>query len=493
MNPSVEEKRADSEQVLSKINDGCSAWLTIYQKSDEKSPRIRVVLSKLESATGFRRDYEQHDIESTPVKSQGVATFRRRLATDGKSLESEEIDVESDALKELLAKILDHVPAAQFKAEHVNFHSPFKEFVWQWSKLEKACEPCETDTQQRELARQDLNKILDLIKASDSLGGYFNNLASHTGGDTVAFKHVWTLFEPGTKIYKRAYMEEIQMFEVKSTTMLDRPDKKDFIVFAAAFDWNGTEFKPYVYNFAIPKFDGSQSITNLPCFPVKHYHDMDGSKLEEELLKRGRRFSQLCLLKEVQHEYQGSIMFNDTRPPLFQSPPRMQIPGILSSLSDSRLSIKVAQLNKSKVIIDNYSYMRSRRNPGFGKLALGQYFGQEVVMECPCNACQNNSITKNWPKEILHYKVKEGKRQLEFANLASRLLLCPPKVLGYSLKLGCWCQFSVNNVMSIDLSTAKTSETFEQGLELEEEQKKLLMVRGPLRRLEFARLLIGTY
>jgi hypothetical protein len=466
----------------------------IYQKSDDQNTRIRIVLSKLDNATGIRKDYAQHDIKPTPVKSQGVATFRRCMDIDGKRLVDEEIDVESDALKELLAETLDHFAPAQFGAEHVNFVSPFREFVWQWAKLEKACEPCEIDTKKKELARQDLKEILALIQTSDSMGNYFNNFSSHKGGDTVAFKHIWTLFEPGTKIYMRAYMDEMQMFEVKSTRATDRPDNQDFVVVAAGFDWNGVDFKPCVYNFVIQKFDGSQSITNLPCFPVKYYQDTDGFKLEDKLLQRGKRFCELCLQKEVQYEYQGSILFNDTRLRSHQSAPnelspwRLRNPSMLSNLSDSTFGVKTAQLIKSKVIIDNYSYMRSRRNPGFAQLALGKYVGGEVaIMECLCDTCQNNSITKNWSKEMLQYKVEERKRE-EFAKSTNRLLLCPPKVLGYSLKLRCWCQFGVNNVKNINPSTAKSSETFEQKLELGETHKTLLKVRVPVRGLEFARL-----
>ncbi|KAH7333227.1 P-loop containing nucleoside triphosphate hydrolase protein [Rhexocercosporidium sp. MPI-PUGE-AT-0058] len=453
MSSSAEEKRTSSEQ-----------------KSDERKPRIRVVLSKLNRNTGLRSEEEQHGIDLTPVKSsQGVATFRRRMAPDGHSLESEEIDLESGALKELLAKILDHVPPAQFKAEHVNFQSPFKVFVWQWPKLEKACETCETDTQERKQARQDLSEILDLVKASDSLSDYFNNLASHQGGDTVTFKNLWTLFQPGTKIYHRSYMEELQMFEVKTT--LDIPERGGFRVFAAAFDWNGSEFKPYTYEILIPSFDGSQSITNLRCFPVKYYHNTDGSNVEEKLLERAKLFSKLCLQTQVQYEYQGSILFNDTGPA--PQPQMLHHPGMLSSRSASGLNVKVAQLTMSKVIIDNFSYMRSRRNPGFGKLALGEYLGLEVTIECPCDTCQKNSITKNWLKKILHYTPEKSRD--EFTDSNSRLLLCPPKVLGYSLKLGCWGQFSVDNIRIIDLSGATVSESFDQGLELDEDNKQLLL------------------
>ena len=57
------------------------------------------------------------------------------------------------------------------------------------------------------------------------------------------------------------------------------------------------------------------------------------------------------------------------------------------------------------------------------------------------------------------------------------LVLCPPRVLGYSLKLGRWGQFNVNNVQPFAaLKAEELEDSFISKLRINPDHKKLIRV-----------------
>jgi hypothetical protein len=130
--------------------------------------------------------------------------------------------------------------------------------------------------------------------------------------------------------------------------------------------------------------------------------------------------------------------------------------------------------SKSNVIIDNYSYMRSRRNPGGGRVPLGIHIGVSPIMrECLCGNCKG-SLTQQWDR-IYRQQANKSRRCKIFGESDERLLLCPPKVLGYSLQRRTWAQLGVDNVSKIENEKADGfEEYFEEKLELDKAQKTLL-------------------
>jgi hypothetical protein len=155
------------------------------QSASEKSSRVRNVVSKWDHESDNRKDYPRLDVVQ-PVKSNLTTTFRRAMTTDDdKKLEYEELEVEFDGLKELLARTVNHFIPAQFNADRLKFVSPFREFVWQWSKLEKACDPQPEDSEKQTMARQDLRETMALMQSSESLENYFSTMATHQAGETI--------------------------------------------------------------------------------------------------------------------------------------------------------------------------------------------------------------------------------------------------------------------------------------------------------------------
>lgn len=394
-------------------------------------------------------------------------------SANGKKLEYEELVVLFDGLRELLREILKHYADSQFDAELVNFRSPFRNFVWQWDELTQACEPFDTDTEKRALARKYLKEAMELIKASEDLDSYFKSYASSHAGGTITFEYLWTIFPPGAKVLARSFLDKFQTFEVQycKNAGTDSGDIT-FVLVITGFDWDGADFNRASYRLSIPAFQGSMPVRNLPCLPISFYQseiEENGEKLNADLLARGRKFVELCTSKAVHHEYQGRVLYHIRRD---------------DSDSDSedgqllqRSTTKSGQLRRSEIIVDNSSFMRSSRCPANGSLPLGAYvvLANPSFSECPCSTCRS-SLTQDWSRNLHKFETKQMQYDA-FKKSNELLLLCPPKVLGYSLKLNRWAQFGVENVQPIGAhNTADLEEAFNKKLRINSTYKKLIKV-----------------
>ena len=75
------------------------------------------------------------------------------------------------------------------------------------------------------------------------------------------------------------------------------PQSTRFRVTCCAFDWDGTQFQTYSYDFYIRAFSGEKTISSLLVFPLEFYCNQDGvygdEQLQADLLKRGRKHTEL--------------------------------------------------------------------------------------------------------------------------------------------------------------------------------------------------------
>ncbi|KAJ9150851.1 ATPase AAA+ type core [Pleurostoma richardsiae] len=422
---------------------------------NEPGSLIHIVVSKFDHGSSQRRDFDSGKLlePSSQATVQHPVIFRRYMDPENsKRLEYEELVVAFDGLKELLNETLKHHTERQFNAELVNFRSPFRTFVWQWDQLTQACEPCVTDTDKRELARRYLKEVMALISASEGLDSYFKSFASNHAGGTITFDFLWTVYPPGAKVIARSFMDEVQIFEVQSCNKIRTTSNKfAFLLVIAGFDWDGVDFNRAGYCLAIQEFQGPMPIRNLPCVPVSYYYsenDPKGEKLNSDLLKRGRKFVELCTSKTIHHRYQGQVLYhvrgNKTEYGLDE--PRQPFQGPIT---------KNGQLRRSEIIVDNASFMRSSRCPASGSLPLGSY-------------------ELRWFHNLHKFETKQMQYEA-FKASDELLLLCSPKVLGYSLKVGRWAQFSIQNVQPIAASTtADLGEAFDKKLKMEPGCKKLI-------------------
>ena len=122
--------------------------------------------------------------------------------------------------------------------------------------------------------------------------------------------------------------------------------------------------------------------------------------------------------------------------------------------------------------MDNYSYLHSSRNASAENFPpLGELRPVDGARwDCQCTACRNGP-TQNWETPSGDGPDEGG----NFASSETRLLLCPPKVLGYVLTRKIWGQFRVKDAKSCQ-PVDPASTLFDTKLELDARHKKLLKV-----------------
>ena len=336
------------------------------EKQDEKSDneeilekrRFRIVVNRWNTNT-----QKWEDSEPEPPQKDGTnnlhITYRRLMDSENeRKCFDEECDIPLQGLKYLLRDAMTHVERESFETESIGFDSPFPDIVYNWSALEKASKPQETDENELRDARIDLKLLLDNVRISEprKLKVYFKDRDSHFRAKTITFGTLWTLFKPGTKVLARPFMDEWQMFEVQTNWSyrnppgMEEPDDgagfdqfRSFNLFCAGFDWDGKHFRRYTYRFKFEKFEGRRLISGLKCFPIEYWSAENSrvelSKLKEELIERGERFSRLCTAKKESYlcNYAGFLLHG--------LPPRVN--------SQSRLSRKdldVANISAQRTI-----------------------------------------------------------------------------------------------------------------------------------------------
>jgi hypothetical protein len=106
------------------------------------------------------------------------------------------------------------------------------------------------------------------------------------------------------------------LFEV--TRCPDPEYEKDFWIECSAFDWDGSRFSIFSYDFWIKQFPGEKPINSLVIYPLKEYRNLDGSngleQLKEKLTKHARSYVALCTQEPgiVQCDYQGTALVTPT-------------------------------------------------------------------------------------------------------------------------------------------------------------------------------------
>ena len=240
--------------------------------------------------------------------------FRRHLnAEDQKKIDSEEVEIHLQALKDLVSQIdqywrdtpMDNQQPAILK-------SPFIPFVNAWEKYHGACEVQDGDTSETTAARAALRELLDIVKRSDALASFFRSRDTMLSSRKIKFEFLWTLFGHGTIVYARPFMNAWQMFEVRNCSSPPLKGRR-FRVSCIGFDWDGFQFSTFGCDFYIKEFADEKSIHELDVFPTAFYTgqggDRDDSPVRQELFERGKPYCALCVedstAMPLRCEYQG--------------------------------------------------------------------------------------------------------------------------------------------------------------------------------------------
>jgi hypothetical protein len=407
--------------------------------------------------------------------------FRRQLHDDDK-VNFEEIEIHSREMKNIILQTTvaweDTITDSD---QFVAVESPFYIFVEHWDEHVQACEPKDGDTEPVKQARVDLKDLMGFIMKSESLKAYFRNRDTIVSKRRIKFQFLWTLFGHQTMVYAKSYMNQMQMFKVRTSST---PGYKGaFRIELTAFDWDGTKFAPYIYIFTIKEYQNEVPIDSLDVIPVKYYEgtesELSKDQLQRYLIERGRKYVELCTQEPAnfQCQYEGTALVTPTMQHRLTAkgrsgnvPPGEPRP-IFNALEVNVTSVEMSK-NQSQVIIDNYSFLQSEQNPmkHNNMPPLGKKI-PTMLSGCICPVCRG-SVVREWKQDPMIDPAEAGRR---FAADETRLQLLPPRILGFALKEKVWGQFLVENVTK---RTTKDDENregpFWKDLELEKESKELL-------------------
>ncbi|KAL8645451.1 MAG: hypothetical protein Q9210_006700 [Variospora velana] len=429
----------------------------VKQTAGEKEPvsRAKILISKIDTETGERKDYSPSETnhEAAKVQEESHAFLLRKILDHSGQGYGGELEIFSRPLWSLLRKLLSHCPDHMFRNDHtgpITIESPYESLILNWEKLEKAAEETPANDENDE-ARKDLKLLLSTISSGSGdakLDKYFKTRESNREQKTVTFDALWTLFPPGALVFGRFFLGQDQLFLVGDDLLTWPQDgATKWTMLCLIYDWDGKMFKRKSLRLDIDSFEGSKPITQLPFYPLKDYPN--SAELKKRLNKRGLDYKRICNAKE------GSQMFGYKGNALVDKGGFSGIRGDkdeinnMTSLSDDHYSqapnAATASASRtsthvdSRVMVDFDSYFR---------------FGPEVAMvgslttldhyECMCQNCQEYQRKTG---DVYRRRFDHASHQEEWED--EQYLLCPPRVLGYLLRDKRWAQLQVQKLENI--------------------------------------------
>ena len=216
-------------------------------KADEKPKtppsRVRQVVYRYWDDNAVFEDRELSAIkESQDTTSERAFTFRRVMDDAGKSFQRSEIDIESDALRQMMKKVLDKLyPFLDWNLKLFRFVGPFSHVVYMYDELVEEAKERDGDDDTTRQTREDLRSLLKLVRECNEMADYFQNRETDTKAGRVTYEYLWTMFAPRTEVFTKKCLGEPQIWQVMDTPDTSQADSTTFTAEMWCYDWNGTE------------------------------------------------------------------------------------------------------------------------------------------------------------------------------------------------------------------------------------------------------------
>ncbi|KAJ7757187.1 hypothetical protein DFH07DRAFT_958772 [Mycena maculata] len=195
------------------------------------------------------------------------------------NVEKTTVEVYSEHLRKILAKVINHYPGISFHTKHISLTFPV-ECLYHYRQELRA----EAQTmQERSVALEHLNILLNFIETQFATTiEQVNNLLPQ---GLISFETLWTLFRPGAIIHGKIRGYD-RAFKLESYSYIGASGS--FNQCGIYVDYDGQNFGAREKRLIIPPFDGSTSISALPFAPLAMRTRKD--EIRKTLMKRGERF-----------------------------------------------------------------------------------------------------------------------------------------------------------------------------------------------------------
>ncbi|KAL9631611.1 MAG: hypothetical protein Q9164_005791 [Protoblastenia rupestris] len=420
-----------TKENLSKVPDNTAktAQAETVSAPTQGNSRVRQVISRYNAKSGLR---EETPTEEAGPKESGAETdsYLRDVMdpSDKTKLLYSEVDLGPGTLLDLLREVMPEYSTVQTSRDsRIFLFSPYLDLVHNWDNLKEAQNEQPDDTTEKRQARKGLGKILDHVQGFPGLVSYFKNRKSYLESGVIEYKHIWTLFPPGTEVVSTTFMDQQHILIVDSAPFPDEETKKAPL-WCWYYDHDGTEWVVVEVEIGIEKFQGIKPVSSLPCYPLRYHkqknRSFDLTQFKDRLVERGKDFERLCSAK------QGMKQMFDYKAP------------VLTVEKPFRNQYSANDMVDGRIIVD----------PG--------------------------AFLEHAPRSM--YDIVIGEREADFVPTPDKkydifarqkYLIAPPRVLGWSTQRKSWCEFDISRVEEAKMAN---SNVFEKELQLDEDMKRMI-------------------
>jgi hypothetical protein len=207
----------------------------------------------------------------------------RNYDSDGEQ-EHNSLHVHPQALRELLADVIGKYPGSPIDADEVEIAEPYHSLFYYREQLE--AEGLKRFAEDSE-SREQLQLLLNWIKTHFELDIAAHKRCTTQEHKAIAYDRLWTLFPPGTIVYSN-FLSQNRAFRVVSNYYETSETSPSLNISTDFVDFNGEKLGTRRLELSIPKYQGTQTLSEIGILPIDLLDD--ASDVREELLNRGRRF-----------------------------------------------------------------------------------------------------------------------------------------------------------------------------------------------------------
>ncbi|KAF1991107.1 P-loop containing nucleoside triphosphate hydrolase protein [Aulographum hederae CBS 113979] len=384
------------------------------------------------------KDLDSADDEAK--RAQYAVLLRTRLVEGKQKLHS--IVVQSPYLRKALQDLLIGYPGLALQKDPLEFVSPFKAFVHRWDDFIKICDSHGVEDTDGHF--QLLRSILEPeVKAS------FISLRNFTAPHgAIDFDQLWMLFPPGALLYSSQHDSTFKL--KKAEIYVDQTKQRTYYLLHCYYvDWNGKRYGRRVDILAIPEYDGSERVLDLPAYPLEMHPSTE--LIRETLVERGRRFESFAGV--LYRAYDGIAVDKGSSPPQRKHiKGRIVIDAELYEQNNANQTTLMEPLRRTKMRLEPVS--------GFDNNDIPPSFPPADIYDFRFDQIQNEAIAS----------ADDAKSGDKIELTEEELLICTSTLKGYSLRTKEWLEFDVAPVLDIQFSNNAW-----ESLALDNGYKKMLL------------------
>ncbi|KAJ5691559.1 P-loop containing nucleoside triphosphate hydrolase protein, partial [Penicillium malachiteum] len=215
----------------------------------------------------------------TTISGQKALIVRKVKCYDGRrSFQMDSLLIQSQFLKDFLAKVMKGYPGLTFTLARVEFKSPFKPFIHRWDSL---CQ--ERDNIPDPTIKSHVDLLYGILK--EELSDLISEISDLLKSAVMTHELLWALFEPEKVIY--SVIDDRQRAFVFLYGDFDpNPIKRDFLITTRYIDSDGKTFGYRSQQLCIKPYEGTSAIMDLPVFPLANHKNQ--KKISTDLILRGK-------------------------------------------------------------------------------------------------------------------------------------------------------------------------------------------------------------